>query len=292
MSRVAEVSETRGQIEGAVKDASEKVARSPWVGRVARFGYVTKGVVYMVIGALAVLAVLGAGDGRVTGTRGAFREIAARPFGRVMLAAVAVGLVGYVLWRFVQAALDPEHDRASARRVGMRLIYAGSGLAYTGLALTAAQIVFGADEPDAGSNKLQRDWTAWLLARPYGEWVVGLIGLIVVGAGVAQFYKAYKAKFSEKYKLDEMSRTEVCWARRVGRFGLVARGVVFCVLGVFVVQAALHSNANEVQGLDGALRALARQSFGPWLLGGVAAGLVAYGVFMLVEARYRRIARA
>lgn len=119
--------------------------------------------------------------------------------------------------------------------------------------------------------------------------MVVLIGVIVIGVGLAQLYEAYSAKFLEKLKWGQMSPTERTWTTRLGKFGLGARGVVFGVIGIFLIQAGLQSNSKKVQGLDGALRELARQPFGPWILGAVAIGLVAYGIYMFAQARYRRV---
>ena len=112
---------------------------------------------------------------------------------------------------------------------------------------------------------------------------------MIVGAGFYQFYAAYKASFKEELKLHEMSGREKKWARRSGRLAYAARGVVFIVIGVFLIQAALRTDPDQARGLGGALQALAMRPFGPYLLGAVALGLIAYGIFMLVVARYRRI---
>ena len=275
------------ELKGQFDEVAEQVARNPWIERLARFGYAAKGVVYIVAGALAVLTAAGVG-GELTDARGALRSIARQPFGRTMLAAVAVGLVGYVLWRWVQSITDADGKGRSFKGLALRTAYFTSGTVYAGLALAAARIVFGADEP-AGESAT-RSWTARLLAMPSGDWLVMLAGLSVIGFGLYQIYKGYKAKFRKRLKLPEIEAGARDWALLVGRVGYAARGVVFVVIGAFLLQAARHQNPGEAQGLDGALQALARQSFGPYLLGAVAAGLVAYGVFALVEARYRRIA--
>jgi hypothetical protein len=139
------------------------------------------------------------------------------------------------------------------------------------------------------SSNSQQDWTARLLSQPFGQWLVGLIGAFIIGFGFYQLYRAYKAKFRKEMKLREMSPTEETWATRIGRFGEAARGIVFAIIGFFLLQAARQSDPNQARGLDGALQALAQQPHGPWLLGIVALGLVAYGIHMGVQARYRRI---
>ena len=274
-------------VKDAADEVAEKVGKHPWVERLARFGYAAKGVVYIVVGALATLAALGMG-GETTGTQGAMRSIARQPFGRVMLGVVAFGLVAYVIWRWVQAITDADDKGTDAKGIALRLGYTGSGLVYAGLALSAARIVFGAEED--GQPSAAESWTERVMEFPYGNWLVVLAGLSVIGFGLYQCYKGYTAKFRKRLKTGEMSEGSILWATRSGRFGFIARGIVFCIVGTFLIVAAWHYDSTEVKGLDGALQLLTRQSYGKWLLGLVALGLVAYGLYMLVEARYRRIA--
>jgi hypothetical protein len=258
-----------------------------WVEKLARFGYAAKGFVYAIVGVLAVQAAFGQG-GKTTDTKGALGAIAAQPFGKFLLALVTVGLIGYVVWCFVQALKDPEHKRDGAKGLVRRIGYGISCLVYTSLAFSAIRLIMGSGA-SRSSTSSQQDWTARVLSQPFGQWMVGLVGAIVLGFGFYELYQAYKAKFRKQMKLNQMSATEEIWATRIGRFGVAARGVVFAMIGFFLLQAAHQSDANKVQGLDGALRSLAQQPHGPWLLGIVALGLVAYGIHMGVQARYRRI---
>jgi hypothetical protein len=274
-------------VKDAADEVAEKVGKHPWTERLARFGYAAKGVVYIVVGALATMAALGLG-GEATNARGAMRSIARQPFGTVMLSIVAFGLVAYVIWRWVQAVTDADDKGTNAKGIALRIGYTGSGLVYAGLAYSAARIVFGAR--DEGRQSAAQSWTAKLMEFPYGNWLVILAGLGVMGYGVYQCYKGYTAKFRKRLKTNEMSERGILWATRSGRFGFIARGVVFLVVGGFLIQAAWYYDSSKAKGLDGALQNLIQQPFGPWLLGAVALGLVAYGLYMLIEARYRRIA--
>lgn len=259
-----------------------------WIERLARLGYAAKGIVYAIVGVLAVQAAFGPG-GRTTGTQGALTTIASQPFGKFLLALVAVGLVGYSLWRFVQAWADPDNKGSDAKGLATRFGYAISGLIYAGLAFSAVAIILGSGSGSSGGGTSKQDWTARVLAQPFGQWLVGLLGALIIGIGFYQFYKAYSAKFRKEWKLREMNPQEETWAMRLARLGLAARGVVFVMTGFFLMQAARQSDASEVRGLDGALQSLARQAHGKWLLAIVALGLVSYGMYMGVQARYRQI---
>jgi hypothetical protein len=271
---------------GEAREHAQRAAKkaSSWVERLARTGYVAYGVVYVLVGALAVQAAFG-GSGKTTSQEGALRSILLAPLGRFLLGIVAFGLLGYAMWRLFQGILDPENEGTDARGIAKRLDHVLNGLFHAALALSAGQLVLGSGSGDGSPD----DWTARLLAQPFGRWLAVVAGVGIVGAGLYQFYRAYDASFREELKLGEMSHREMSWATRSGRFGYAARGIVFGVIGVFLVQAALQTDPNKARGLGGALETLARQPFGPYILGAVALGLVAYGIYMFVAARYRRI---
>ncbi len=281
--------ENRNSSLGIVKEEAERISQSArgWIIPLARFGYAAKGVVYIVIGALAALAAF-TGGGRKTDSRGAFEEILSQSYGKLLLGAIAVGMAAYAIWRIVQAVKDTENKGSDAKGIARRIGYAAIGVIHIGLAYSAAQLIFGSGGESRG-DAASKEWTATLLAQPFGRWLVGAVGLGFIAFAVSQFYKAYTAKFREKLKTNEMDEKTQTFATRSGQAGLSARGVVFGIIGVFLIQAALHSNAGEARGLSGALHALEQQSYGQWVLGIVALGLVAYGFYMLVLARYRRI---
>lgn len=257
-----------------------------WIEGVARVGFVTKGVVYGIVGLLALQAAIRAG-GAAEGARGAILEIGNQPFGQVLIVLTAVGLFGYALWRFVEALLDPEQVGSDATGIVKRIGYVASGILYFGLALWSAWIVLGTSSGgNAGGGTSQQMWTAKLMAQPSGQWLVGIVGALVVVVGLYHFYEAYRAGFMQKYRPGEMSPVERRWARRIGRFGISARGVTFCIIGGFLVQAAVQADPSESTGLAGALQTLSAQPYGPWLLGTVALGFVAYGIYCFSRARF------
>lgn len=277
-----------GTSGGEAQRHAERAARhaGPWVERLARSGYAAKGVVYAVIGVLALRQALGLG-GRTTGTGGAVRSASGLPFGGMLLVVLAVGLVGYAVWKLTQAIADTEDKGSDAKGILRRVGYAGSGLIHAGLAFSAAQILIGSGSSGGSSDS----WTARVLgyAPPIGQILVALVGLGVIGVSVYQLHAAYKAKFRRELKLGEMSAAEERWTTRAGRVGTASRGLVIGVAGVFVILAAYQSDPSETRGLGGALQTLAQQPFGPFLLGAVALGLLAYAAFMFLVARYRRI---
>ena len=272
-----------------VKRQAEQTARravdNPWFAGLARFGYAAKGVVYLLAGLLTARAAFGLG-GRPADKQGALQTILSQPFGRVALVLIGVGLIGYVLLRFAQALLDPERKGSDAKGIALRAGYLLSGLAYGGLALTALRLAAGMAGGGAGGN--QQGVIARVFALPLGRWLIGLVGLGVVGAGLYQIYRGWTADFSEHLRWGEMSAAERSWTTRLGRVGLVARGVVWALAGGFLVQAALLLDPGRVQDSGGALLALAGL-LGPWAVGVVALGLAAYGVYMLAAAKYGRI---
>jgi Domain of Unknown Function (DUF1206) len=274
-----------------VKHEGRQAATSSGMTLVARLGYAAKGVVYLIIGALAAKVALGEGGG-TTDRNGALRAIYEQPFGKFLLAIVAVGLVCYALWSLIQAFVDPEHEGTDAKGVAARLGYGAVGLSYAALALAAAQLVIGTGNGGKSSNTTTQDWTARLLTLPFGPFLVIVVGLIVIGVAGYLFYRAYTADFQKSLALGEVGTQARHWIIALGRGGYAALGVVFSIVGVFLIIAALRNNAGATKGVGGALRELARQPYGHVILGIVAIGLVAYGLFSLAQARYRRLGTA
>jgi hypothetical protein len=256
-----------------------------WIENLARFGYAAKGVVYITVGFLAFLAAFNWG-GEVTSSEGALLTVANQPFGRVLLLLVALGLLSYVAWQFVQVIFDPEHNDSGLSAWGHRLPYAASGFVYGGLALFAFKTAFNQPTSSGDSSDQQ---TATLLSQPFGQWLVGAVGVGFVAYGCFYAYRAYSTKFRRHLKLHEMSAKEEAWSTRIGRFGLTAKGVVSVITGYFFIQAARVSDPSRAEDTEGALQAIQQQPYGAWLMGLVALGLIAYGIHMGVQARYRRI---
>ncbi|MGH7517155.1 MAG: DUF1206 domain-containing protein [Gemmatimonadales bacterium] len=251
----------------------------------ARAGYLAKGVVYLLIGILALQAAAGAG-GSVSGPEGALLTILRQPLGRVLLGLTAVGLSGYAVWRLFCATFDPERHGNATKRLFVRAGYAASAVAHAALALEAARLALGM----GGTGDRAESWTARLLDAPWGPWLVGAVALGVAGYGVAQIARGLGRKVEERLRLGELPPEQRRLVVRVGRIGHVARGVVFGIIGALLMRAALAHDPRGAGGLGAALQTLERQPYAPVLLGAVAVGLAAYGAYQLVKARYRVIA--
>jgi hypothetical protein len=263
--------------------AAAAPAENHWVRSAARLGYAAIGVVYVLVGVLAVQVALGSGRG-TPDKDVALHELLQAPFGRVLLGIVAVGLFGYLIWRMIEAIGDVEGRGNEAKGLAMRAGYAISGLIYGSLGLQAARLALG-----QGQGQEPQDWTARLLGQPFGRWMVGAVGLVVLGVGVYQIYKGWSDLFREKLAMGRMGEAVRRWATWAARLGLSAHGIVLGMIGWFLIRAAVTFNPDEARGLGGALASLASQSYGPWLLAAVAVGLAAYGVYNLVVARYHHL---
>lgn len=267
----------------ASTDSSDR-ALSDGVEWAARAGYAAKGIVYGLVGVLAVQQAVGRG-GDISGTSGALEHIRSAPFGQALLWAVVVGLAGYVVWRLVQALVDPEADASDDdHRWANRLFYFGSAVLYGLLAWSAVDLLVGNGGGSSGGGS--QSWAARLMGTGWGVWVVAAIGVGIIGRGLLQLWKAYTESFREKIASFDLGPGRQKWTVAASRLGLTARGVTFGIIGGSFVHAALTHDPSEARGLEGSLEFLVRS---PWLLGAVGGGLVGYAIYQWVKARYRLI---
>jgi hypothetical protein len=277
---------------GAAPDAIDRVGRStarlPLVQKAARLGYATRGVVYGVIGVLALALAAGAG-GRTTDSPGAIASIASAPAGRILVAGVAAGFAALGLWLTFDAIADTAGRRRSgAWAILSRVGQAFSGLAYGSLAYAAVRLAL-LQPAVRGGNAAARSWTASALDLPAGRALVLAAAAIALFVGVRQIWLGVQRGFERDLDLSRMSRWLRAWASRLGMLGFAAQGVVFATVGLFLGRAGLENNPREARGFDGALQALARQAPGTALLAAVAIGLLAYAAFAFIEGAYRKI---
>jgi hypothetical protein len=248
----------------------------------SRAGFVARGLIYGIIGVLALDLALGRG-GKITNQQGALRSVEHHSFGHLLLTLLAVGLGGYSLWRLFRALLG--HGPEGADRGLDRLGALGSGIAYALICAVAVQILTGSSGTSGKASKTANDVFGW----PAGRWLVGIAGLVMLGVGLYQLVRGVRRKFLDDSNTQKMSRPVKKWFTAVGTIGHLARAVVFGLVGIFLVKSSIDYKANEAIGLDGALAKLYDGAYGSWLLGTVAAGLIAFAVFSVMEARYRRI---
>lgn len=254
------------------------------VETLARLGYGARGVVHGLVGGLALLAAIGSG-GQTGGSRSALQTLLSQPFGQFWLILIAIGLFGFCAWRFLEALTDADRRGSDMKGWAIRGAHLISGVIYAGLAISAIGLALGQGS-GGGEDQAAQGWTAWLMSQPFGRWLVGLAGLAVVGAGLGFVWKAWRGNVAERLTVPSDKRH---WVITLGRMGFAARGVVFVLIGGFLILAAIHSSSSEVQGLGGALHALQQQPYGWVLLALTAIGLFAFGLFGLVQARYRHI---
>lgn len=247
----------------------------------SRAGFVARGAVYAIIGVLALRLAVGDG-GKLVNQQGAFHTVARQPLGTVLLVALAIGLGGYALWRFVRAGLGhgPEGRDSGFERVAAF----ASGVVYAALCVIAIQVLAGS----SGSTSPDQA-TAHVLGWPAGAWLVGTVGAVFIGIALYQAYRGLTKDFLEDVKTQEMGARTRRWIGWIGLVGYLARAVVFGLVGLFLAKAAVEYAPKEAVGLNGALAKLLDQSYGPLLLGIVASGLIAFAVYSWSDARFRKI---
>ena len=261
---------------------------SPALVMLGRAGYAAKGIVYVVIGALAARAAIGAAGGATTDSRGALSAIHDGPMGTIALVAIGIGLLGYMAWRLVAAVTDAEGKGDEPTKLAVRAAQAARGVAYGALGVTALRMIGGGSEAGP-QGEATRDWTARLLGMPFGRALVVGVGLGVLGYAAYQVYRAFSDKATKHLDLHEAGHTQAEWIVRLGRFGIAARAVVFAMIGVFLVRAGMQADSGEAGGIAQSLQALGGADYGRLVLGAVAFGLIAYGIYQLATARYRRM---
>jgi hypothetical protein len=249
----------------------------------ARIGYTARGIVFLIVGIFATLAAF-SGQPAV-GTKGAVEKLLSATPGAILLGIVAAGLMCFAAWRFAQALLDADHDGRSGKALVLRMVYVANGLFYFGMAIWCVSLILtfrgGTDDDQA-----TRDWTGWLLDQPFGRWLVIAAGAGIAATGIGVAITGLCGHFEQRLELDAATRE---WLVPLGRYGLFARGIVFVMIAVFLILAAVHFDAREAKGLGGAFRALQEQPYGWILLALGAAGFLAFGAYELIQAAYRRV---
>ncbi|MFD2999173.1 DUF1206 domain-containing protein [Pontibacter toksunensis] len=274
-------------------DISTHVPSAPpsWVENFARVGLTAKGVVYCLVGIIAFMAAfeIGGKSAQSADRSSVFQFILEQPYGKWLLGLVALGLACYAIWRFIEAIQDTNRVGSDAKGTFKRIRYAFSGLIYAGLAYLAANLALGNGGGSGGDSR--QTLASELLQQPFGQWLAGIVAVGIIIAGIYQIYYGYSEKYKKEIRSTGLKSEVEDMMIRAGKVGYMARGIVWLVIGYMFLQAALSSNAQAAGGSSKAFAFLEEASYGSYLLGAVALGLICYGVFMFMRAKYLPLIR-
>ncbi len=272
--------------------AARNAPVSTLVETLTRIGYVARGLIYGTIGVLA-LQVATAKGGVLADPQGAIVALGQTPFGKILLYVILVGLIGYALWGFIRAVFDPLHKGTKPAGLAARAGYLVSGISYGFLAwFTYGLLSPKTVAPRSGAQTAQtQQATASILSQPWGPWAVAVVGLGLFVVGLWYVVQGLRPRFSQQFRPYVLNARQRKWIERLGRFGTAARGIVFALTGWILFLAAYYHDPSQAQGFNGALAALLRQPYGPWLLGVVAAGLIAFGIYSVMSGIWLRLKR-
>ena len=270
---------------------ARRAADSDWTDRLARLGFCARGLIYMIVGAIAfeIARSPKSGADEEASKEGALREIADRSFGRPLLVVLAIGLAGYALWRATEALWGRRDEDDEAKRLAKRAFSGFRAILYATFCVTTVRFATRPSSSGGGGDEQEESWTARALDWPLGQLIVGAVGAGLIGGGLWVAYRGLAQKFEKRLDTSDMGPTTGTVVDVLGTVGLAARGLVFSVAGFLFVKAAIDFNPEEATGVDGTLRTIADHAYGQVLLTATAAGLVAYGLYSFFEARYRQL---
>jgi len=275
-------------IESEGKKVAKEAAYSPLMERLTRLGYGIKGVLYILMGLLALQGALGKNHSPAD-QLGAIVAISKLPYGEAIMWIVLVGLVSYSLWGLIRAFLDPFHKGTDLKGLIARGGFLVSAFTYGVLVFPTYDLIQGAS--GASQTGKTQKFVADLMAMPWGRWAVGILGVAGIAAGLYQIYMGISSTFEQRFKPYALTADQLRTAKQIGRFGTIARGVVFGLVGFFFCLAAIYANPQQAKTFAGALNFLAHQPYGLWLLGIVAIGLIAFGMYSIMSAAWFRLKR-
>ena len=259
--------------------------RAPaWVVPVMRAGYAARGIVYVLVGALAVLAAWH--GGQAEGAKGALAGLTGKTWGIALLCVIGAGFFCYAAWRIIAAWMDLERHGSEAKGIVARLAMTVTAVIHAALGVYVIQLLFGSGGGGGGSgssDSSQEHWTAWLLSQPFGRWIVIAIGAVIIAAGIYYGYKGIAEKYKEHLR----------WTQTIERLdplckgGLIAYGLVIAMIGGFLLWAGWTSDPSEAGGLDQAFSTVRNAAFGRVMLGFLGLGLIGFAIENFIEAAYR-----
>ena len=255
------------------------------IDTLARLGYASKALIYTIMGYLALAAAMRRG-GRVTDMYGALRELLGNPLGRVLLVVLAIGLWGYAVWRVLDAIRDPDRHGTDFKGLVTRIGNVVRALIYGGVGIEAFKLFRGL----GGSHGREtQEWTGKLLGMPLGEWLVGLLGAIILVYGVSEVIASFKGGYSRTLDISAIPAGFRRTAERISAIGIGSRGVIIAIAGTFLVRAALQSDPSEAHGVRESILYLVNATPGRWALVFIGVGFLGYAFDQAIHARYRRI---
>lgn len=269
-----------------VGSAHREVA--PWIEVFARVGFVAKGVLYMTISALAASAALGMGGKTDPDSKHALQKLFDAPFGRVLVGVIALGLVGYGVWRIIEGIADPERRGHDAKGIAKRVSAIVRGVIHLGLAFAAGMLALYRESSGGGGGGRIREWVGKALSVPGGVYALYAVAAGLLGYGLYQLYCAFKSKLSKQLRLGQVSTQARGAIIAISRLGIAARGIVLGSIAVLLYRAARDHDPRKAGGLGDSLRQLLFE-LGRWPYLAIALGLGAYGIYELINAKYRRI---
>ena len=256
-----------------------------WYAGFFRFGHLAKGIIYLIIGGLAIATIVG-NSGGVEGGRGVIQWINEQPLGRFLLGLIAIGLLSYTAWRWLKVFLGKGGDEDDKKDAVYRVAWFFSGLSYLGLGVLAARAAInGGTSGGEGSGRRQEIIT-WLMQQSWGPTVVVILGLVIAGVAIFQLIKGLKEKYLDNIDLSSVDHKERKSITKLGKIGHLARAAVFAIMAYFLVLAGATVDPDKFRGTEGALEWLHQHNYGTILLGLAAAGLIAYAIFTLAKAKY------
>lgn len=253
------------------------------VDNLFKMGYLAKAAIYFIMGGLAVATV--AGLSSATGAKGVIQFIEEQTFSKIILGVLGVGLAAYCLWRWYKGIANPGEEDG-AKGVVKRLAYVVSGSFYGSLAYYTFRIIIG---NDSGSGNKKETILSNILDLPAGVWIVGALGVIMLGTGIYQLYKGIQEKYMEEIATANLSTEKREYVETLGKLGHIVRAVVFGIIAYFLFQAALQSDASKFRSTEGALEFLQNSSFGTILILIAGLGMICYSIFALAKARYGKV---
>ncbi|MEH0841534.1 DUF1206 domain-containing protein [Micromonospora sp. CPCC 205711] len=271
-------------LTGNAEATAARTADSRWLEILARAGFIGYGIVHLLF-AWLILQIAFGKSGEEGNQNGALRTLGAQPMGKALLVAIAVGLIAMAIWQALEAAVGHRALR-DKDRLFERIASVVRTIVFLWLAWTAIKVV---QDASANASDQQQALTEKLMASDGGRWLVGLAGLVLAAVGIGMIIYGYKKKFERNLKTGEMSPKTHTLTRRLGMAGYIARGAVFAVAGILIVVAAVQYDPEKSRGLDGAVRTLRDQSWGPFVLALMALGIAAFGVYCFLQSRYRRV---